>query len=65
MLFVTSHTVCVAEAAQGLQPVYFSGARCLRLFQCIPSYKRFSVILFILRSLPKVLVYCIEVSISL
>jgi len=35
------------------------------LFQCIPGYKNFSVILFIWRSFSEVLGHCIEVNISL
>ena len=66
ILFVTFQTVCVAGAAQGMPLFHFAVTRGPRyLFQCITSYKNFSVILFIWRSFCKVLDYCIEVNISL
>ena len=59
-------TICVAGSAQGMPPLHFAVTRGPRyLFQCIPGYKNFSVILFILRSFSKVLDYCIEDNISL
>jgi hypothetical protein len=48
ILFVTSQTVCVAEAAQGIPLFHFAVTLGPRyLFQFIPGYKNFSVILFI------------------